>query len=152
MNELLQVTLFTMLVAGLSTLPRARPAPESSLTTLYREQIKAHVRANLRDPGLSVGRIAEGLRLSTSTLHRAFAGESVSITDWIWSQRLEGVRAELCDPGMRTRSISELAFSWGFNDAAHFSRAFKARYGCTPRELRESVPRAGAEPPQVRRC
>ncbi|WP_297914664.1 helix-turn-helix domain-containing protein [Thiomonas sp.] len=131
-----------LLVAGLSTLPRAHPAPVSSLTALYREQVKDYVRRHLRDPGLSVGRIAEGLRVSPSTLHRAFVGEPCSIADWIWTQRLDAVRRELCDPAAKARSISELAFSWGFNDAAHFSRAFKARYGCAPRELREFAARA----------
>lgn len=133
-----------ILVAGLSTLPKAQPAPVSSLTALHREQVKDCVRRHLRDPSLSVGRIAAELRVSVSTLHRAFAGEQCSITDWIWSQRLEGVRRELCDPSAHVRSLSELAFAWGFNDAAHFSRAFKARYGCSPREMRDAgrAPRA----------
>lgn len=128
-----------LLVAGLSTLPRAHPAPASSLAALHREQVKDYVRTHLRDPELSVARIAGHLRVSASTLHRAFAGEACSIADWIWSQRLEGVRGALSDAGVHVRSISELAFAWGFNDAAHFSRAFRARYGCTPREMREAA-------------
>jgi AraC-like DNA-binding protein len=32
--------------------------------------------------------------------------------------------------------VTDIAFSWGFNDAAHFSRAFRARFGCSPRALR----------------
>jgi AraC-like DNA-binding protein len=31
--------------------------------------------------------------------------------------------------------VSDSAFSWGFNDAAHFSRAFKERFSVTPREF-----------------
>jgi AraC-like DNA-binding protein len=34
------------------------------------------------------------------------------------------------------RTITEIAFGWGFSDAAHFSRIFRARFGCAPRELR----------------
>jgi AraC-like DNA-binding protein len=34
------------------------------------------------------------------------------------------------------RSISNIAYGCGFNDAAHFSRAFRARFGCAARELR----------------
>ena len=125
-----------ILIAGLSALPAARRPALSNLTALHREQIKACVRAQLREPGLSVARIAAQLRLSPSTLHRAWAGEPCSLADWIWSQRLDAARRDLCDPALAARSVSEIAFSWGFNDAAHFSRAFRARFGCSPRALR----------------
>lgn len=125
-----------ILVAGLSTLPAARGAAVSQRTAFHREQVKAHVRSQLRDPALGVASIARALRVSTSTLHRVWAGEVCSLTDWIWAQRLDAARRDLCDPSLAARSISDIAFSWGFNDAAHFSRAFRARFGCTPRDLR----------------
>lgn len=130
-----------ILVAGLRSLPGEAAPSASQLTVFHREQIKAFVRANLRDPQLGVARIAAQLRTSPSTVHRAFAGEPCSVTDWIWAQRLDGVRRDLCDPALGARSVSELAFSWGFNDAAHFSRAFRARFGCAPRELRAGMAR-----------
>jgi AraC-like DNA-binding protein len=33
----------------------------------------------------------------------------------------------------RGGNITEVAFRWGFNDMAHFSRAFKAHYGASAR-------------------
>ncbi|MDD5581131.1 MAG: AraC family transcriptional regulator [Methylobacter sp.] len=30
-----------------------------------------------------------------------------------------------------------MAFRWGFNDSAHFSRVFKQQFGCSPREFRQ---------------
>jgi AraC-like DNA-binding protein len=125
-----------ILIAGLSALPAAHRPALSNLTALHREQIKACVRARLREPGLSVAGIAAQLRLAPSTLHRAWAGEPCSLADWIWAQRLDAARRDLCDPALHSRSVSEIAFSWGFNDAAHFSRAFRARFGCSPRALR----------------
>lgn len=125
-----------ILVAGLSALPAARPAPVSHLAALHREQIKARVRARLRDPALTVASIAAELRLSPSTLHRAWAGEPCSLGDWIWTQRLDAAQRDLASPAHAKRSVSETAFAWGFSDAAHFSRAFRARFGCSPRELR----------------
>lgn len=125
-----------ILIAGLSTLPGASEPAVPALTALHREQIKAHVRAHLRDPRLCVAGIAAHLRLSPSTVHRAFAGEPESISGWIWTQRLDGAKRDLCDPAHDARSVSEIAFGWGFNDAAHFSRAFRDRFGCSPRELR----------------
>jgi AraC-like DNA-binding protein len=125
-----------ILIAGLSALPAARRPPVSQLTAYHREQIKRVVRERLRDPSFGVAEIAAGLRLSPSTLHRVWGGEACSLSDWIWAQRLDAARRDLCDPALAARGISEIAFAWGFNDAAHFSRAFRARFGCSPRELR----------------
>jgi AraC-like DNA-binding protein len=125
-----------ILVAGLSTLPAARRAPLSQLHAYHLERIRACVRARLRDPGLSVASVAAELRMSPSTLHRCWGAQACSLADWIWSQRLDGAQRDLCDPGLAGRSVSEIAFSWGFSDAAHFSRAFRARFGRSPRELR----------------
>jgi AraC-like DNA-binding protein len=33
------------------------------------------------------------------------------------------------------QTIIEIAFRWGLNDAAHFSRVFKAQYGVSLRQL-----------------
>jgi AraC-like DNA-binding protein len=129
-----------ILIAGLSALPAARQQPVSQLTAYHREQIKACARARLCDPALTVAGIAAQLHLSTSTLHRAWAGEACSIAEWLWAQRLDAARRDLCDPSFSARSVSEIAFSWGFNDAAHFSRAFRARFGCSARELRATKP------------
>jgi AraC-like DNA-binding protein len=54
-------------------------------------------------------------------------------------RRSRGRRSEqlpLADPAERDRSVSEIAYHWGFNDAAHFSRTFKARFGMSPRDAR----------------
>jgi AraC-like DNA-binding protein len=125
-----------ILVAGLCTLPGAGEPAAVTLAAVHRDQIKAYVRVHLRDAGLSVASIAAHLGLSPSTVHRAFAGQPESISGWIWAQRLDGARRDLCDPAQAGRNVSEIAFDWGFNDAAHFSPAFRDRFGCSPRELR----------------
>jgi AraC-like DNA-binding protein len=128
-----------ILVAGLCSLPGAADPVVSQLTAFHRDQIKAYVLQHLRDPQLSVNAIAAHLRLSPSTVYRAFAGEPCSLQTWIWNQRLDGAKREICDPALGNRTITEIAFGWGFNDAAHFSRIFRARFGCSPRELRASI-------------
>lgn len=130
-----------ILVAGLCSLPDATEPTVSDLTAFHRDRIKAYAAGRLRDPCLSVNEIAAHLRISQSTVHRAFADAPCSLNAWIWAQRLEGARRDICDPALINRSISEIAFGWGFNDAAHFSRAFRARFGCSPRELREECGR-----------
>jgi len=44
---------------------------------------------------------------------------------WIWGMRLDRCRNDLASPALAARSIGEIAFYWGFNDVAHFSRAFR---------------------------
>ena len=132
-------SVLNILVAGLRTLPSAKRMPASNLKKLYLDQARAFVREHLRDPQLSVEMIAARLNLSPSTLHRAFQGEACSLTHWIWTERLKAVKSNLADPALRNLGISSLAFSWGFNDSAHFSRAFKERFGMTAKEFRHGL-------------
>jgi AraC-like DNA-binding protein len=129
-----------ILIAGLSSLPGAADRVASPVAVLHRSQIKAYVLRRLRDPALSVADIAAHLSLSPSTIHRAFAGEPNSLNTWIWSERLDGAKRDLCDPALARRTISDIAFGWGFSDAAHFSRVFRRRFGCAPRDLRAGSP------------
>jgi AraC-like DNA-binding protein len=47
---------------------------------------------------------------------------------------LVACRRDLVYPRLASRSVSGIAFSWGFNEAAPFSRSFKEQYGLTPRK------------------
>jgi AraC-like DNA-binding protein len=99
-------------------------------------RIKSFIRTHLASPQLDVPWIASALRLSVSHMHRIFASETVGVAEFIWQERLETCRRDLEDSGKAGHSLSEIAYSRGFNDAAHFSRAFKRAYGKTPREWR----------------
>lgn len=55
---------------------------------------------------------------------------------WVWVQRLEQCYRELIQDASARRTISEIAYAWGFNDQAHFSRTFRKHYGVSPRSLR----------------
>jgi AraC-like DNA-binding protein len=140
-----------ILVAGLRTLPAAREGGDvSNLVALHRERIRAHVRAHLRDPALGVGSIAQALRMSPSSVHRAFQGEPVPVSHWILGLRLDAIRRDLADPALAHRPVSAIAFDWGFNDAAHFSRAYRERFGCAPRDSRARAADPGARDPAAR--
>ncbi len=103
---------------------------------ILRDRIKEVVGRRLSDPALDADAIARELHCSKRSLHKAFEGEPCTLNQHIWEQRLEGARAELERSRFAGRSITEVAFAWGFNSPAHFSRAFRARYGASPRELR----------------
>lgn len=134
-----------ILVAGLSTLSTARQAPGSPLAALQLAQIKDLMRRRFHDPEFGVAQIAAALRLSLGSVHRIWSNEPCSISDSIWAQRLDAARSRLSDPGFGAHSVSRIAFDCGFSDAAHFSRVFKARFGCTPREFRVAVVAGGAD-------
>jgi len=42
--------------------------------------------------------------------------------------------------------VTDIAFRWGFTDAAHFSRVFKRAFGATPSEIRNAAPGGGPDP------
>lgn len=100
------------------------------------DRIKAYVLENLRDPELSIGKIAHCLNLTPSTLHRAWVGEADSLTKWMWSMRLNGAEQDLRRQVCSNKTITEIAYHWGFSSSAHFSRAFRQRFGIAPKEAR----------------
>ena len=44
----------------------------------------------------------------------------------------------LGDPTCARRSVTEIAFLWGFQDVSHFSRVFKERFDAPPLAYRQS--------------
>ncbi|MDY0066471.1 MAG: helix-turn-helix transcriptional regulator, partial [Steroidobacteraceae bacterium] len=62
-----------------------------------------------------------------------------TFSQYLLEHRLERCRSALERPRDSARSITEIAFECGFNDASHFSRAFRSRYGLSPREFRRAA-------------
>ena len=46
---------------------------------------------------------------------------------------------ELTEPGTPPRTITDIAFSWGFNNGTHFSRVFREHAGLSPSEFRQAA-------------
>lgn len=85
---------------------------------------------------LSAELIAARCSCSVRHLNRLFEREGTSLMHHVWERRLARCHRDLLDPAMGHRLIGEIAFAAGFNDLSHFSRAYRARYGISPREAR----------------
>ena len=97
-----------------------------------RERIKSYILGDLRNPALNINQIASALHCTKRYLHKVFESEGISLSDYIWRSRLDCCRTELLDPRHHARSVTDIAFSWGFSSSAHFSTAFKQRFGIPP--------------------
>lgn len=78
--------------------------------------------------------VGRALGMSRPTLYRIFAG-SGGIAAHIRRRRLEAVHVLLLDP-YETRQLSEIAHDFGFSSHAHFTTAFRRRFGYAPRDTR----------------
>ncbi len=125
--HLVQLSLLEL--AGRDSAPTQREA--------LRESIKQLVARRLGDARLSVDAIAVELNCSRRQLYNAFGDEPDGVAGFILAQRLEACRRDFEDRHQDAISITEIALRRGFNHPAHFSRAFKARFGVTPSEWRQ---------------
>lgn len=99
-------------------------------------KVEAHVREALFEPGFGVESVAAHFRVTPRYLHRLFAPTGLSFSQWVRNERLSRARRALASPAFTGESITGLALRFGFCDAAHFSRSFKAQYGCSPKRFR----------------
>jgi AraC-like DNA-binding protein len=101
-------------------------------------QITAFIEERLGEADLAPGQIAAAHHISLRQLHKLFHANGTTVAGWIRQRRLEHCGHDLRDPRCSTRSVAAVGARWGYPDAAHFSRLFKATYGVGPRDYRAS--------------
>lgn len=133
---------------ALCVLGSPREAPGSRRISGAEEErfnrLKALAFRSLEHPGLTPASLAERAGMSTRTVHRLFAASGSTFQDWVRERRLERCWLELTDPGRQAATIAAVAFRSGFADLSTFNRAFRSRFGMTPRAARESSRNGGA--------
>ncbi|MFE2971627.1 helix-turn-helix domain-containing protein [Streptomyces sp. NPDC059340] len=107
-------------------------------------RILEYIDLHLTDEDLSPETIAGAHHISARYLHRLFQDEGTTVGRWIQRRRLEACRRDLMIRARGSRTIAAVANRWGFMSATHFSRVFRAAYGMSPSEWRDSVGRGAA--------
>lgn len=105
----------------------------SSSHPAIRESIDRYIERHLLDRELSPGSIAQAHGVSVRTVNRVFEATGQTVSDVVRIRRLARARVDLAKT---SSSVAAIADKWGFADASHLSRTFKARYGTSPREFR----------------
>lgn len=109
----------------------------------HRRKLLEYIADNLNDPQLDVQSTADACGISYRYVHLLMRDTGRTFSRYLLEHRLERCRSALEARKHSARSITEIAFECGFNDASHFSRAFRGRYGLSPREFRRG--QAGSE-------
>jgi AraC family transcriptional regulator, positive regulator of tynA and feaB len=91
---------------------------------------QAFIREHLRDPDLRIDQVSEALGCTKRYLHMLFSERGVTVSDYMWHARLQNCRHELETQAEKT--ITAVAFSWGFSSSSHFSRVFRKYFGIVP--------------------
>ncbi|MGP1275012.1 MAG: helix-turn-helix domain-containing protein [Caulobacterales bacterium] len=113
----------------------AASMPESCHALVLRA--RAVIARGLQDRNLGPDMLARQLNVSRARLYRAF-NDIAGIHETIREMRLRRCFAELVSPRHAHLPIAEIADRWGFGDPAHFSRAFRTRFGVTPSDVRNT--------------
>lgn len=111
---------------------------DHGMADMLRLRAKQYILTHLADPNLSIDQVAAAMGCTKRYLHMAFEAEGTTLQRLIWRLRVERCRQALADPEQVGRSISDIAFDWGFNSSAHFCRAFKAQIGTSPTKFRRA--------------
>ncbi len=132
----LKDALFALIAAGL-----ASSSDDITETTKYAaaktfQRARIYIEEYLSDPNLSPTTLAIDLGLSLRTVHRLFQQHGTTVSSYIMHKRLERCHDYLTSHTHRNRSITDIAFEWGFNDHAYFSRSFRRHFGVTPNSIR----------------
>lgn len=109
------------------------------------------IELNFGTPGLGAEDVAQAQHISRRRLDQLLSETTgTSVTGHIWSRRLEQAAVDLRDPQRVDHTAAQIAFANGFEDAAHFTRAFKRRYDLSPQQWRMRAPSAGMRPGSLR--
>lgn len=116
-----------------SSLHHVAAAVEPGGRSSYRfGRARRYICEHAGDPGLSPDTLAAALCISRRSLYQLFSAHGLTPARLILETLLERCRTALLDPACGDRSVTEIAFEFGFTDVSSFCRLYKRRYGVSP--------------------
>ena len=115
-----------------------RPVVLRSTDQKLYEKVIHIVNENIGNSDLNVEMLASNVGMSRVHMHRKLkelTGQSAR--DFIKTIRLQQAAGLLANQKL---TVSEIAYSLGFNNLSHFSNSFREFYGMSPKEYGEQIP------------
>ncbi|MCM5705088.1 transcriptional regulator FeaR [Larsenimonas salina] len=100
--------------------------------------VQQFIDQHLHEDDLGPERLAAAFHMSVRQLYRLFEQHGETVCRYVQRRRLARCAEELASPILVKRSITQIAYKWGFTDSAHFSRSFKREFQSSPREYRRA--------------
>jgi AraC-like DNA-binding protein len=120
---------------GLAYRPLCQNPGAAGAQAQWLSRARALIDERICDPELGVAQVAAELGVSPRYLQMLFARAATTPTGYILDRRLRLAADRLRGPG--GPCVTEVALAVGFNDLTHFGRAFRRRFGVTPRDYRD---------------
>ena len=117
------------------------PGRISTARSLAVLNIRAAIESRLSDAKLDPSVVAAAAGISIRYANALLAEENTSLYRLIQTRRLARCRRCLEDPTQAHRTISEIAYGWGFSDMTHFARSSR-KLTASPRESIGAIPAA----------
>lgn len=117
---------------------QSRQATSRYHSDILLSDMTAFLDERLDQPQLGPRDLAAAFGCSRATTHRVFTSVG-GVRTYVRNQRLARCFAELTLSPQPRRYIYEVAERWGFCSSAHFSRAFRSRFGLSAQQLHDSA-------------
>jgi AraC-like DNA-binding protein len=103
--------------------------------------VKSDIFHHLGSAALSIDDIAARHRLPVRYIQRLFEATGTTFTEFVLGERLSQAHRQLTDLRYADRAIGTIAFDCGFQHLSYFNRAFRARFGASPSDIRAQAKR-----------
>lgn len=109
------------------------------LRAARRRALLDEIAKRFSDPAFSPDAAAREVGISVRYLRFLLEDMGTTFTDLVIERRLDHARQSLSDPALAGKRITDIAYDAGFSDLSYFNRAFRRRFGATPRDVRAAA-------------